>query len=146
MNGDPLLSSEKRLPKPLGRIYAGSTVIAAVSAPIELKTCSIGFPLIARNGRQVYDLRVRFVNRSSERVAEIHFTSAIDNRAVDVVDAGAFDPNVEVAHRFRQLLGFSVVQPAPPTSCDISLVRFSDGSTWSPAVDRVQLPPPSAAP
>jgi hypothetical protein len=105
-------------------------VAAGVPTPIALESCSAGFPMIARNGRQVYDLRVRFINRSSERISQVRFTTTIDGRVVEVVDAGAFDAGVEIAHGFRQVLDFTVAQPAPPTSCAISFVRFSDGSTW----------------
>lgn len=62
-------------------------------------------------------------NRSRERVSEVRFAMTIDNQPLEIVDSGAFDPNVEIEHRFRRFPGVGVMKPLaeaePSVTCSV---------------------------
>ncbi len=84
-------------------------------------------------------MQIQFTNETNKVANLINFDVRSNGVQFVIRDVGTFSPGVTINHNYRNGAGQAFVLPAfipPHVKCHISLVRFTDGTTW-PAKDDV---------
>ena len=104
-----------------------SSLVGFSSAPpVRIATCQVLTPTTVQSDAGpttvgIYSLHVRFSDTASEPISNVTFT--LDDGS-QVSDAGTFSPGVAINHALN-------LSDTNATSCAVTAVRFTDGTTWN---------------
>ena len=78
-------------------------------------------------------IRIEFTNESAKTADLINFAITSNGERFVIRDVGTFSSGVSIDHKYRNGSGQAFVLPAfiaPNVACEVSSVRFVDGSAW----------------
>ncbi|HEY1729655.1 MAG TPA: hypothetical protein VGG22_14860 [Candidatus Baltobacteraceae bacterium] len=126
-------------------------------APVHIITCRLDYQvggMFGLLGKNSGALTISFTNESNKQIDVARFAIDLEGKTASIRDVGKFAPGITVNHNFKDFAGNMqwVFSRQPQPTCQVTFVKFDDGTVWGetgeplPEISPVASPSPSASP